>query len=53
MIENYKIQDNENKYMKIYSKAKKDPESKDYKKGLGLNLSTALYHNIKELQLKY
>ncbi len=39
--------------MKLYSKAEKDPEAKDYRKGLSVNLSTALYHTLKQLQLKY
>jgi hypothetical protein len=33
--------------MKLYSKAEKDPEAKDYRKGLSVNLSTALYHTLK------
>ena len=39
--------------MKLYSKGENDPEAKDYRKGLSVNLSTALYHTIKQLHLKY
>jgi hypothetical protein len=52
-IENYVRYNSQINKLKFVSKAQKDENAKDYIRGLSLNMSTALFHTYKELELKY
>lgn len=39
--------------MRVKSRAEKEENSRDYLKGVSLNLSTSFFHTLKELEIKY
>jgi hypothetical protein len=52
-MEKYVMNKNENSKIKVLSRSEKDVNTKDYRKGLSVNLSTAFFHTFKELEIKY